>query len=262
MKESFQSITFFSLIFFIAISTSFSFVCAKPLIAKDKTIKIATPAWKNWTNMDGTGFYFDLTKILYEPLGYKISYSIVPFARAKMLVQSKRYDAMYSLYDAKQYKLLAPQYPIDASHVMVMFNKNVKWHGISSMEGQDVIFPRSYKYPSEILVNFTPIEVNSSKQGMLMLLKGRASFFMTDSDEMSQLQQELKVDVLTYKTKHLYSKNLYMAFANTEKGQELIEIFNRRMPKLIAQGVIEQLYNKWGLPQKVNLNQMNNESNK
>ena len=162
---------------------------------------------------------------------------------------------MYSLYRSDRYEVLTPNYPIDASNVVVMFNNKVKWRGISSLESQSVIYPRSYEYPTEMNEAIMPIEVNNSKFGMLMLLKGRASFFMTDSDEMAQLQQELNVDVIKYSTKHLYSKNLYMAFAKTEKGKKLVNIFNRRMPELIKNGNIEQLYLKLGLPQKVNLMQ-------
>lgn len=249
MKHIYHSVLYFIFVF--------SLVFARLSTANDdKVINIATPAWKHWTNADGTGFYFDLTRIIYEPLGYKISYSIVPFARAKMFVQSNKVDAMYSLYRSIRYNILTPNYPIDASNVMVMFNNQIKWNGISSLEGQNVIYPRSYEYPAEMSVSVLPIEVNDSKHGMLMLLKGRAPFFMTDSDEMAQLQQELNVNVMTYSTKHLYSKNLYMAFAKTDKGQTLVNIFDQRMPELILNGTIEQLYLKWGLPQKVNLDTM------
>jgi ABC-type amino acid transport substrate-binding protein len=82
-----------------------------------------------------------------------------------------------------------------------------------------------------------------------MLLKGRAKFFITDADEMSQLQQELDVDVLKFSTKQLYAKNLYMGFAKTDKGKKLVAEFNKRLLELINDGTMQQLYNKWGLTQ-------------
>jgi len=42
-------------------------------VDKNKTLYISTPEWKNWTNKEGTGFYFELAKLIYQPLGYKIS---------------------------------------------------------------------------------------------------------------------------------------------------------------------------------------------
>lgn len=230
----------------------FIFQCI-PIIAESRTnqkiINIATPSWKNWTNQDGTGFYFDLTKAIYQPLGYKILYSIVPFARAKVFVANSKFDAMFSLYKSQRYNMLTPHYPINNSKVMVMFDNKVDWQGPTSLKNQHVIYPRSYEYPSMIDIDFKPVEVNDSKHGMLMLLKGRANFFITDADEMSQLQQELDVDVLKFSTKQLYAKNLYMGFAKTDKGKKLVAEFNKRLPELIDNGTMQQLYNKWGLTQ-------------
>lgn len=230
----------------------FIFQCM-PIIAQSdinqKIINIATPSWKSWTNHDGSGFYFDLTKAIYQPLGYKVLYSIVPFARAKVFVANSKFDAMFSLYKSQRYKMLTPHYPINNSKVMVMFDNEIHWQGPSSLKNQHVIYPRSYEYPSMIDVDFTPIEVNDSKHGMLMLLKGRAKFFITDADEMAQLQQELDVDVLNFSTKQLYAKNLYMGFSKTDKGKKLVAEFDKRLPELIDDGTMQQLYNKWGLTQ-------------
>ncbi|MBL4911103.1 MAG: transporter substrate-binding domain-containing protein [Alteromonadaceae bacterium] len=222
-------------------------------VDKNKTLYISTPEWKNWTNKEGTGFYFELAKLIYQPLGYKISYKIVPFARAKLLVKYKKTDAIFSLYERdEQDDILTPKYPIDAGSIMVMFNKRIIWEGIKSLQHKNVIIPRSYRYANEIKTDFKAMEVNDSKHGMLMLLKGRAPFFITDSDEMAQLQQELDVDVAQFHTEMVYSKNLYMAFAKTDKGKLLAKEFDQRMKSLISQGVIKQLYKKWGFKQYVN----------
>ncbi len=243
--------------FFKKLIISLFFITSIPafaeLLVENKTIHIATPSWKNWTNPDGTGFYFDLAKAIYQPLGYQILYSIVPFARAKVFVANNKFDAMFSLYKSQRYNMLTPHYPINHSKVMVMFENKVNWRGVISLKNQNVIYPRSYEYPSMIDVAFKPIEVNDSKHGMLMLLKGRAKFFMTDSDEMAQLQQELDVDVLKFNTKQLYAKNLYMGFAKTDKGKQLIAEFDKRLPELIEDGTMDQLYHKWGLTQKIAL---------
>ena len=69
---------------------------------------------------------------------------------------------------------------------------------------------------------------------------------------MAQLQQELDVDVAQFRTEIVYSKNLYMAFAKTDKGEALAKEFDQRMEVLITQGIIKQLYKKWGFKQYVN----------
>ncbi len=68
---------------------------------------------------------------------------------------------------------------------------------------------------------------------------------------MVNMCQRLKadVDVLNFSTKQLYAKNLYMGFSKTDKGKKLVAEFDKRLPELIDDGTMQQLYNKWGLTQ-------------
>jgi polar amino acid transport system substrate-binding protein len=57
---------------------------------KPESITIATPVWKGWTNEDGTGLYFELLKLVYEPVGVSVQYEFVPWARAVVYIVPER----------------------------------------------------------------------------------------------------------------------------------------------------------------------------
>jgi len=219
-----------------------------PLKADDKTLYIVTPAWKNWTNTDGTGYYFDLVRLIYKPLGYKILFDIAYFSRAKKMVELKEADAAFSLYmNSSNESYITPKHSLTSGEVVIMFSRDIEWKGISSLYQKDILYPKGYNFIPEIPISFTHIEVSDSKTGILMLMRGRASYFITNLEEMTQLQQELRIDMTLYRVEHLYSKKLFMGFSNTDKGRRLVEQFDQRMTLLINNGQIDKLNKKWNL---------------
>lgn len=226
---------------------------AQDSIGDENTIHLVTPLWDGWTNEDGTGFYFELINLVYEPNHINSQFQVSPFARSIRLVQSKKADAMFSVYKRKDTAdILTSKFPIDAGTVLVMFDKKREWNGLLSLQDQAVIMPRAYKYDENIPYHFVLMEVNNSTQGMKMFLRGRAPFFITHYEEMLQLQDKMTIDIDKYRTEVAFRKDLYMGFANTEKGKRLRNIFDQEMPHLIASGKIRALYEKWELEQFVN----------
>ena len=57
-----------------------------------------------------------------------------------------------------------------------------------------------------------------------------------------------KVNMSPYEMRVVFTKPLYMRFANTEKSKKLIEIYDTQMVKLLKAGEIEEIFNKWGNP--------------
>ncbi|MCW8994211.1 MAG: transporter substrate-binding domain-containing protein, partial [Psychromonas sp.] len=47
---------------------------------------------------------------------------------------------------------------------------------------------------------------------------------------------------------HLINLNLFLGFANNEKGYQLQQIFDTRFAKLLESGEIKRLYDKWNWP--------------
>jgi len=219
----------------------------------DMSISIITPSWKNWTNEDGTGFYFDLVNLIYGPLNYKINITFTPFARAFKMIELKKSDLMFSLYSRdEKSEVLTSQYPIDAGTILIIFDRKLSWEGISSLNKQNVIIPRAYNFDKFIKEDITFMEIKNSKQGMAMFLHGRAPYFATHYVEMLELQNIHDIDPTKYRVEILQQKDLHIGYANTSKGKILRKIFDQKMPILIQNGQIEELYKKWNVEQLVN----------
>ncbi len=103
-----------------------------------KAIHIVTPSWEDETNKDGTGLFFGMVRKIYEPVGIKMEYKIVPWKRAERMLASNQADAM--LYAALQNVILAPKNPLTLDYLSVVFKKDrvKEWKGPETLNGKRV----------------------------------------------------------------------------------------------------------------------------
>ena len=167
---------------------------------------------------------------------------------AKKMIELNEADAAFSLYESSSNKnYITPKHSLTSGDVVVMFSKNLEWQGVTSLTQKDIIYPQGYNFIPEIPVDFNHIGVSDSRTGILMLMRGRASFFITNIEEMTQNLEELQVDMTLYRIEHLYSKKLFIGFSKTDKGKLLAEEYDQQMMILIANGQIDKLNIKWNL---------------
>ena len=101
----------------------------------NQSVHIATESWDNYTNLDGSGLFLDISRAIFEPRGTQMKVDYVPYKRALHLLESKNADAMFGTYSAekegKAY-LLTPNYPIDKEQAVAIFDrsKNGRWLGL------------------------------------------------------------------------------------------------------------------------------------
>jgi len=248
--------------FYFFLISSFSIAKANEVNSDDNIISVITPVWDGWTNEDGSGFYFDLIKMIFKSQYYEINIAFSPFARAYRMVEQQKSDIMFSLYSRESNSsILTSHYPIDAGTVLVIFDRKLAWNGQPSLRDQEVIIPRGYNYHKHINVPFIKMDIVNSEQGMEMFLRERAPYFITHYEEMLKLIDIHNIDRKLYRTEVVYRKNLHMGFAKTDKGKKLKQIFDQKMPELIENDSIKGLYEKWNLEQFVNFNkkQLDNE---
>ena len=143
------------------------------------TIVIATEAWDQYTNEDGSGLFLDIARAVYQPLGIEIKVDYVPYNRALHLLKFKTADAMFGTYSAdkegKDY-IVTPRYPIDTERTIAIFKQSQdrKWQGIESLRNQHLGWVRGYDYQDNLTVDIAShAEVLDSRQGLKMLEAGR-----------------------------------------------------------------------------------------
>jgi len=210
-------------------------------------IKLASEAWEDSTNEDGTGLYWDIMRLIYEPLGIKVEYSTTSYSRSVALVKQKKVDAWLGSYLDEEENIIYPKWHFDADIVAALYKKDpgFQWQGEESLAGKNVGWIKGYDYNEYIKTQFHNKEFKTRKQAVELLKKGRLDFFL---EAQVEIEAELKKDYLDpaeFEYSTLMNLNLYPAFANNERGRQLQQVFDERFAKLLKSGELKKLFDKW-----------------
>jgi len=150
-------------------------------VGKIKTIHIVTPPWPDQTNKDGTGLFFDIVRKVYEPVGIKMKYEIVPWKRAEKMIGSNKADAMVDVLRINA--VITPKHPMNVIPEYVVFKKErgKKWEGIKSLELGRTAWFRGYdlhKTPHLKGIKLKWIEIDQYATAWKMLEKERIDFYI------------------------------------------------------------------------------------
>lgn len=213
------------------------------------TIHIATPAWEDQTNPDGTGLFFDIVRRVYEPVGIRMTFDIVPWKRAEIWVESGRVDARLAVIRTRPDQLM-PTYPLYVDYTVAIFKEGREWQGLASLDGKRCVWPRGYRLdriaPLDAL-SLKWVEVDAPKQAWMMLREDRVDFYLDARIDVERYIWKHKPDIGPIRIETLYGKNAYIHFADTDKSRELIAIYDARILALFRSGELEKLFEKWGV---------------
>ena len=214
------------------------------------TIKIATPAWRNITNSDGTGLYFDILRAVYEPAGIEMQFRIVPWKRALYMVESHSADALPGAYYLADRHVRFPRYPIGSEVMGVVCPKGrpEKWDGQQSLAGKTIAWMRGYNYHKFLDVEVVAHEIDHLDQGWKLVDAGRVDFYMENVNILNNAIQRMKIDMGSYDLHIVLENPLFVRFADSVRAEKLIGLYDERMAQLVAAGDIKRLFEKWGFP--------------
>lgn len=217
------------------------------------SIDIATESWDLYTNTDGTGLFLDITRAIYEPRGIQVEVEFVPYKRALHLLEQQKADAMYGTYstekEGKPY-LSTPRMPIDKERTVAMFDqaRNGGWSGQASLKNAQLAWVRGYDYHESLEVKVDDFEeVVDSEQGLNMLRAGRFDYFLDHSGALQDTISRVGFDTSGYRIETVIEENVYMAFANTDKGRQLSEIYDAGLAQLIESGELRRIFARYEL---------------
>ncbi len=213
--------------------------------------------WYNYTNSDGTGAYWEILKLIYEPVGIKIKTKTMPWKRVLYSVKNKIADALVGDYYQKNSAFyLYPNWHISVEDpVVAVFKKGIikNWDsaGLKTLEGKKVVWIRGYDFDKTFLngINVKKHEISTIAQGLNLIDIGRDDVFLDYKHHVQNEAKNLNINLDNdFEIKRAKcGEKLYVVFSKTEKSEELIKIFDSRMSLLAEKGRIEKIYIKWGL---------------
>tara|TARA_R110001592_G_scaffold65156_2_gene200059 strand:+ start:580 stop:1278 length:699 start_codon:yes stop_codon:yes gene_type:complete len=214
---------------------------------KEDSLFIVTPAWKTFTEEDGTGFYFELMKMLYEPIGIKIDYQITPWARSVAMISLKQADALVGSYLEQADLFHYPQQAIWRDISSVVFKPSIfKWKGIDSLQNKNIGWIRGYGYDAYFDVPMNVTKLIDNKQAWKLLELNRIDFYIESLTDLKLYMQENTINSNEYEIENVLSKDMYVRFAKTAQGKKFADIFDQRIVELKQNGQLKELYLKWG----------------
>ena len=216
-----------------------------------KEIYIVTENWDDLTNKDGSGLYFDLVRMIYEPVGVDVKIKIYPYNRASNMVKKRQADMWLGSYINEANYAIYPKYYFDHDIVTAMYKtkKYPEFNGIKSLTGQRVCWIRGYSYDEHINVKVKKNLRNDRKSILQSLDKDRFDIYLDAKFDMQDGIDKIKFNIKKYSFYEIFRFKLYPAFRNDKRGELLTEIWNKQFKIMLDNGSLRKLYMKHNLVQ-------------
>ncbi len=217
--------------------------------AQGKVVQVVTEAWDDCTNKDGTGLYFDILRAVYEPKGYKLKFTITPYTTSVKKVQDKTADIVVGPYAGEVEGVIYPKWHFSADDVtaLILKDQEAGWKGEKGLAGKKVAWIRGYEFDQYLDVKMASTLVDKRENAVNLLMKKRIDVFLDNQYDIAATLEEMKLDPEKFSTRLVKYLDLYMCFARNAKGKELAAIWDSSFEKLVRQGRIKSLFEKWDM---------------
>jgi polar amino acid transport system substrate-binding protein len=217
-------------------------------VEKLTTINVVTPMWEDQTQEDGTGLFFDVIRKVYEPSGIQLKFEIMPWQRAEEMVAAGQADAVPAAY--RDNPGVYPKYPLYVDYTTAVFKKShiKEWKGPQTLKEKNVIWIRGYNFqdiPALIPLAMKWSEIDDYEQAWGMLENDRIDAYLESLIDLERYIRNNQIDMSQYQMEILVAKNAYIKFSNSNKSKKLIEIYDKRIPELMASGELKTMFEKW-----------------
>ncbi len=234
----------------IAFGINLIFIC--DLTAKEKTITFATEEWKDATNRDGTGLYWDILGAIYESRGYKIKPMIRSYKGSVTLIKTKKVDAMIGAYSDEVEEGIYPKNHFGVDVVLAITKKKakVKWTGVETIMGKKVSWVEGYFYheylPESVVNSISIRRVDERKIGFRLLNLSQIDFYVdAQGDVKDFFIANSEYHIEDFQLKKILELKLYVVFIDSPKGKALADLFDEEFTKLLITGQIKKLYDSY-----------------
>ena len=207
-------------------------------------IHVASEVWENHSNADGTGLAWDLLRAVFEPAGVKLVGSSEPYTRSVGLAQRGKVDAALGMYRDEVGDLDFPRWPYAADRVVALGLTRLPKPTLQTLANYRLIWVRGYAFQDQLHSVGRYQEVQRREGIPAMLREGRADFYIDDDAEVDFLLASLEQPTDLQVTE-LQLLPLYLAFARTERGRALKQLYEQRMDVLVRSGSLRAIFNRW-----------------
>ena len=206
------------------------------------SINIVTEIWPKFTNKDGSGYYFELLRKVYWPLGVGLNIHYMPYSRAVAELRQGKADVLLGTYDGLFPQPWRSKYPVEQDNLDAALSPELfaNWQGTESLNGKRVVAGYGGLLNQFYNLNVEYLEVRSVDSMLKMLRSGRVDAVLDYKLSFLPAFERLGVEP-QYIKESVLSKPLYFIFYDSEKGKKLKAIFDLKMELMIKSGEVKQL---------------------
>ena len=208
-----------------------------------------SPSWETFTNPDGTGLYHDILREVFALYGIPVRHEYAKSNRSEELVRLNLADMM-TCDDMASPPLVMARYPMYANDFYVFFKKRRigEWKGVGTLWGKEVLSQPGYYSVKNFPVPVKIKDVMTGVQAVSMILMDRSDFYV---DDLALINQSLKENTQSYDKndfaiKKVGERSYFPLFNTSERGRQVMKMYDDGMYKLHKQGKLRPIYEKWG----------------
>lgn len=220
---------------------------ASSLWSSQQPIICASEEWEGYTNRDGTGFYWDLIRTIYDKHGLTIQTETVPYSRSIYMVRQGHADCWVGSYKNEQEFAIYPKTALDCDEVSAL---TLKQHasGIKnyrSLHGKSVGWLLDYNYDRYIPIQFVSMILYDRRTAFNMIQKGDLDVYLDDAFEIRSSLEKLGFAASQFSIKPLLPLPIYLGFSPTDKGKQLRDLWDESMQNLHESGELKRFYQSY-----------------
>lgn len=209
-------------------------------------IRVVSDEWTDYTNADGTGLYWDILQLVYEPLGVSVVTDVAVYKDAQESFLAGKYDVFLGAYRFELKNVYYPKIAIDYDEVAAMFKKGrvEQWQREASLRG-NLGWQKGYELDQYLAIQHRFREFDDFTQGLEWLIDDKIDFLLEDSVTINDFMKGRIIRIEDFEIRPVMKLFLFPVFSKTKKGKELLDIYEKRMPEVMKTGELEALFNKW-----------------
>jgi polar amino acid transport system substrate-binding protein len=209
------------------------------------------------TELEGLGIEF--LRAIYEPLGFKIDYQLMPWSDAVKATRAGQYNAVIGAFKSDAEGFVFPENAFAHSHNCFFVKQASRWkfNGISSLHNQKIGVIEGYSYGNNI-----DEFIRKNKQSHVFMVSDdkplKTLFHALETDTISAILEDKSVFEYHHQSEfaHIATRqvgcqlpaNVYVAFSPAHPdSQKLAEIFDRGFIKLKHSDLYMEILQKYKL---------------
>lgn len=202
--------------------------------SKPTTFNLSSEEWVDFSNADGSGYYFDLYRMIYQPEGIELKTIVSSYDRSVNAVKIHRADGWIGAYWQDEDFALYPdkEKHLGYDQVVIVMKKGKGLDSVNALAGQKLGWIRGYGYDDYLDVKVNVYEAKDRKTGIKLVQAGRLDGFLDSRDELEEAFAEGTYNINEFEVRDIVKLYLYPAFGNSAKGEQLRDIWNRRYEEL------------------------------